>query len=103
MGSEVKVDLPESLGDGTKGTMKVELKTENDYVLTNEYGFTIEEERGKFLAFDLIDHPELGTTVLFGNQVFALKFWDTEDLSKGLQIITEAVAREMERRANGGA
>ena len=76
----------------------VAVKTEKGYTLTHEYGFTVEEEDGKVLAFDLLQHPELGTTVLFGNQVFAFKFWDDEDLTKGLRIIAQAVKLEKNRR-----
>lgn len=90
-------NLPENL-DGMDGIMSVAVKTEKGYTLTRDFGFTVEEEDGKILAFDLLIHPELGTTVLFGNQVFALKFWDDEDLQRGLKIITQAVETEIERR-----
>ena len=83
-----------------EGTMKVKTKNERGMVVTNEYGFTVQEENGKVLAFDLIEHPDLGTTLLFGNQVFALKFWDAEDLDKGLKIMKRAVAEEYRRREN---
>jgi len=91
--------LPENL-DGVDGVMSVAVKTEKGFTLTRDYGFTVQEENGKVLAFDLLIHPELGTTVLFGTQVLALKFWDEEDLHKGLQIISEAVKLELERRKN---
>ncbi len=92
-------NLPENLA-GMGGVMSVAVKTEKGFTLTRDYGFTVEEENGNVLAFDLLDHPELGTTVLFGNQVFALKFWDDEDLQKGLQTFSEAFNRELERRKN---
>jgi len=83
-----------------EGILSVAVKTEKGYTLTREYGFTVEEEDGKVLAFDLLEHPELGTTVLFGNQVFALRFWDEEDLSRGLRILSRAVKIEKTRRSN---
>ena len=81
-----------------RGTMKTGLKTEKGITLTQERGFTVEEADGKVLAFDVADHVELGTVLLFGNQVFALKFWDNEDLEKGLRIFSRAIETEMERR-----
>ena len=89
--------LPENLS-GVKGTMAVAVKTEKGYTLTNEYGFTVEEEDGSVLAFDLLEHPDLGTALLFGCQVFALKFWNDEDLEKGLRIVTDAITSELDRR-----
>ena len=86
----------------TKGTLGVAVKTEKGYTLTREYGFTVEEEDGKVLAFDLLHHPELGTTILFGNQVFALKFWDEDDLRNGLRILAQAVKAEKNRRIKDG-
>ena len=88
--------IPE--GEHRKGTAKITLKDERGFILTKDFGFTIEEESGKLLAFDLIDHPELGTTLLFGDQVFSLRFWQNADLDKGLAMLTEAVRREKGRR-----
>jgi hypothetical protein len=96
--TEYKDDLPEDIPDGIDAVMSVAVKTEKGFTLTRDYGFTVEEEAGKVLAFDILVHPDLGTTVLFGNQVFALKYWDKEDLHKGLQIISKAVKMELERR-----
>jgi len=96
--TEYKDDLPEDVPTGTEAIMSVAVKTEKGFTLTRDYGFTVEEENGKLLAFDLLVHPDMGTTVLFGNQVFALKFWDEEDLHKGLQIISKAVKMELQRR-----
>jgi hypothetical protein len=93
-------NLPENLA-GMEGVMSVAVKTERGFTLTHEYGFTVEEENGTVLAFDLLEHPELGTTILFGNQVFALKFWNDEDLHKGMQTISEAFNKELERRGHG--
>jgi hypothetical protein len=90
-------NLPENLS-GMDGIMSVAVKTEKGFTLTRDYGFTVEEEDGKILAFDILEHPDLGVTVLFGNQVFALKFWDDEDLHAGLRIISSAVKKELDRR-----
>ncbi len=95
--TEYRSELPENL-KGAKGTMSVAVKTEKGFTLTREYGFTVEQENGAILAFDLLQHPELGTTILFGDQVFALKFWDNEDLYRGLKIITEGIEAEFDRR-----
>ena len=86
-----------------KGNAKVVVKDERGFVLTKDFGFTVEEENGKVLAFDLVNHPDLGTTLLFGDQVFSLSFWSTEDLDRGLNIITEAVKREKARRGYAAA
>ena len=93
-----------SLDEGQSYTanMNIAVKTERGYTLSRDYGFTIEEEDGKVLAFDILNHEELGTTLLFGNQVFALKFWDVKDLTKGLKIFTEAVESELKRRGING-
>lgn len=81
-----------------KGTMRVGLKDENGFTLTKDYGFTVQEEDGSVLAFDLFEHPELGTMLLFGNQVFAMKFWTDEQLSKASNMISTAVITEWKRR-----
>lgn len=91
-------NLPENISGGTEGVMNVAVKTERGVVLTRDYGFTVEEENNKVLAFDLLEHSDLGISVLFGTQVFALKFWDEEDLHKGLEIISTAFNKELERR-----
>jgi hypothetical protein len=90
--------LPDNLTAGTKGVMAVAVKTEKGYTLTREFGFTVEEENGHVLAFDFLEHPDLGIAVLFGSQVFALKFWTDADLHKGTEIFTKAATAELERR-----
>jgi hypothetical protein len=82
----------------TKGTMNVGVKTERGVTLSKKYGFTIEEDHGKVLAFDTFNHPELGHTLLFGDQVFVLKFWDDADLEKGLALMQGALSYELARR-----
>jgi len=93
-------NLPENIPGGIEGVMSVAVKTEKGVTLTRDYGFTVEEENNKVLAFDLLEHPDLGISVLFGTQVFALKFWDEKDLHKGLEIISTAFNKELERRQN---
>ncbi len=85
---------------GSIGSMKVSVKDERGFVLSKDYGFTVEEENGKVLAFDLVEHPDLGPTLLFGEQVFVLKFWDDKDLEKGLTLVSKAIELERERRRN---
>ena len=89
---------PAETGEVNTGVMSVAVKTEKGHTLTHEYGFTIEEEDGKVLSFDMLYHEELGPTLLFGNQVFVLKFWDDADLQKGLEMFTAAVEMELARR-----
>lgn len=81
-----------------RGIMNVAVKTENGFTITREHGFTIVEENGKVLGFDLVDHPDLGVSLLFGDQVFVLRFWKDEDLDKGLAMLTTAVEKEKNRR-----
>ena len=97
MTTHITDNLPENIS-GIDGVMSVAVKTEKGVTLTRDYGFTVEEDDGKLLAFDILEHPDLGVTVLFGNQVFALKFWNDEDLHAGLRIISLAVKKELNRR-----
>ncbi len=85
---------------GSIGSMKVSVKDDRGFVLSKDYGFTVEEENGKVLSFDLLDHPDLGITLLFGEQVFVLKFWDDKDLEKGLTVVSKAIELERARRSN---
>ncbi len=97
--TEITGNVPVPSGDtGVEGTLSVAVKTERGHTLTRDYGFTVEEEGGKVLAFDLLEHPQLGIALLFGQQVFALKFWNDDDLQKGLAIVADAVSKEIERR-----
>ena len=95
--TDVQVNVPEEPPVG-RGVMSVAVKTERGFTLTRDYGFTVEEENGKVLAFDLLEHPDLGITLLFGDQVFVLKFWDEGDLVSGLNIAALAFEKELERR-----
>ena len=82
----------------TKGNMKVKVKTDRGLTLSQEHGFTVEETDGKVLGFDIMEHEEYGTVLLFGEQVFFLKFWDEEDLDKAEGIVKRAVFRERMKR-----
>ncbi len=81
-----------------QGKAKVSLKTDRGLTLTKEHGFTVEEVDGKVLGFDLIETEEYGTALLFGEQVFFLKFWDDTDLDKAESIVKRAIFKERIKR-----
>lgn len=81
-----------------EGNMTIGLKNERGVTLTQEYGFTVQEEEGKVLAFDLMETADYGVALLFGDQVFFLKFWDDEDLTKAESIVKRAFHQERLRR-----
>ncbi len=81
-----------------QGKVKVAVKTERGLTLTKEHGFTVEEVEGKVLGFDIMETEEYGTSLLFGEQIFFLKFWDDEDLDKAECIVQRAIFRERLRR-----
>ena len=85
-----------------KGTMKVELRHDNGMTLTKEHGFTIEEEPGKVLSFDLIAHPEYGYILLFANAVGLVTHWSTGQLEEARNIVNKAVDLELARRKDYG-
>lgn len=82
----------------TQGKVKVTVKTDRGLQLTKEHGFTVEEADGKVLGFDIMETEEYGTSLLFGNQIFFLKFWDNEDLDKAESIVRRAIFRERIKR-----
>ena len=82
----------------TQGKAKISVQNDRGLVLTKEHGFTVEEADGKVLAFDLLETEEYGSALLFGNQVFFLKFWDDEDLDKAETIMKSAIDKERTRR-----
>jgi len=89
------------MNEAVKGVMKVELKDAGGKTLTKDHGFTIQEEQ-KVLSFDKIDRPEdYGTVLLFGDQVFFVKYWDDADLERALALTKEVFEGELERRKNG--
>jgi len=67
-------------------------------IVTTKRGFTFTQENGQELAFDLADVEGVGTALLFGNQVFFLKYWKNEHLDKALKVFTDAVNKEKELR-----
>jgi hypothetical protein len=81
-----------------KGNLKVSVKTDQGMVLSQEHGFTVEEADGKVLSFDVIEHEEYGVVLLFGDQVFFLKYWEDEALDKAETNIKRAVFKERTRR-----
>ncbi len=84
-----------------KGKMNVEVQDETGMSLTKEHGFTVKEEEGKVLSFDKIERSDYGTVLLFGDQVFFVKFWDDSDLKQALALTKEVFEGELERRKNG--
>lgn len=81
-----------------QGQVKVSVKTDRGLTLTKEHGFTVEEADGKVLGFDIMETEEYGTALLFGDQIFFLKFWDDEDLDKAESIVQRVLYRERLRR-----
>ena len=81
-----------------QGKVKVAVKTERGLTLTKEHGFTVEEVEGKVLGFDIMETEEYGTSLLFGEQIFFLKFWDDTDLDRAESIVQRAIFRERLRR-----
>lgn len=86
--------------DEITGKMNVELKEKDGTTLTKEHGFTVKEEAGKVLKFDVIERPDYGTVLLFGDQVYFLSFWDDEDIERALELTKEVFEGELERRRN---
>ena len=82
------------------GKINVEIKDENGMALTKEHGFTVTEESNKVLSFDKIDREDYGTVLLFGDQVYFVKFWDDADLERALALTKEVFEGELERRKN---
>jgi len=82
----------------TQGKAKVNIKTDRGLTLTKEHGFTVEEADGKVLGFDIVETEEYGTALLFGDQIFFLKFWDEDDLAKAECIVQRAIFQERIRR-----
>ncbi len=83
------------------GVFSKDQEDKDGIILTKEYGFLVTEEEGKVLSFDKLDNPEYGNVLLFGDQVFFLKFWDTESLEKAQRLVTDAISHELQRRRQG--
>ena len=88
------------MNEAIKGKMKVGLKDVGGMLLTQEHGFTVQEEEGRVLSFDKIDREDYGTVLLFGDQIYFVKFWDEEDLERALALTKEVFEGELERRKN---
>ena len=80
------------------GVFSKEQLDKDGIVLTKEFGFLVEEEAGKVLAFDRIDSPDYGRVLLFGDQVFFLKFWGIEELQKASKLISDILLEEIDSR-----
>lgn len=85
-----------------KGEAKVTTVVEDGFTLTEKYGFTIVQENGLPLAFDVLDHPKYGKVLLFANEVLFLGFWPEEKLRKGKEVLVQAFEAELLRRGLDG-
>lgn len=85
-----------------EGNLKIGIKEEGGMLLTENHGFTIQEEANKVLSFDKYWHDEYGSVLLFGDQVYFIKFWDTDDLIKARNLLNSVIDGELERRGYGG-
>jgi hypothetical protein len=88
------------MNETIKGKMNVMLRDVGGMLLTKEHGFTVQEEEGRVLSFDKIDREDYGTVLLFGDQVYFVKFWDDSDLERALALTKEVFEGELERRKN---
>ncbi len=79
------------------GVFSKEKLDKDGIVLTKDFGFLVKEEN-KVLAFDRIDNSEYGRVILFGDQVFFLKFWDIDDLRNALSLVTSTLSEEIQSR-----
>ena len=86
------------MGEVRKGTYVSKETHDDGTMVVTRRGFTFQEETGQELAFDISEHPELGTALLFGNQVFFLRFWTDEQLNKALNELSTAIRKEQVRR-----
>ena len=86
------------MGEVRKGTYVSKETHDDGTMVVTQRGFTFQEETGQELAFDISEHPELGTALLFGNQVFFLRFWTDEQLNKALNELSTAIRKEQVRR-----
>jgi hypothetical protein len=83
-----------------KGTYITGVKDEDGGdLITTEKGFTFQEETGQELAFDIHEIEGAGTALLFGNQIFFLKFWTDEQLDKASEGFNAAIKKEKGRRS----
>lgn len=81
-----------------KGTYISGVKDEDGSFVTTEQGFTFQEEDGRELAFDIHEIDGAGTALLFGDQIFFLKYWTDEQLDTASKVFAKAVEMEKEKR-----
>ena len=80
-----------------KGTYTTKVEDETGTIVTTEKGFTFQEESGQELGFDLYE-TDAGHALLFGNQVFFLRYWTDEQLDKASKFFNEAIEKEKASR-----
>jgi len=81
-----------------KGTYISGVETDEGSFVTTEQGFTFQQEDGRELAFDTHEIDGAGTALLFGDQIFFLKYWTDEQLDRASEVFAKAVATEKEKR-----
>lgn len=81
-----------------KGTYIEKVEHDDGTFVTTERGFTFQQENGRELAFDLHEIDGAGTALLFGDQIFFLKYWTDEQLDKASEVFTKAIKMEKEKR-----
>lgn len=86
------------MNDVLRGTYKSGVEMDDGSIVTTEKGFTFQEETGQELAFDVHEIEGEGTALLFGNQVFFLKYWTDEQLDNASRVFADAVRQEKENR-----
>jgi hypothetical protein len=81
-----------------KGTYISGVETDEGTFVTTEQGFTFQQEDGRELAFDIHEIDGAGTALLFGDQIFFLKYWTDEQLDRASEVFAKAVEMEKEKR-----
>jgi hypothetical protein len=81
-----------------KGTYISGVKEDDGSFVTTEQGFTFQEETGTELGFDVHEVEGAGTALLFGDQIFFLKYWSDEQLDIASEVFARAVTMEKEKR-----
>jgi len=81
-----------------KGTYIQGIKHDDGSIVTTELGFTFQQEDGQELGFDVHEIDGAGTALLFGNQIFFLKYWTDEQLDKASKAFALAIKKEKEKR-----
>jgi hypothetical protein len=81
-----------------KGTYIQGIEHDDGSIVTTEQGFTFQQEDGEELGFDVHEIDGAGTALLFGNQIFFLKYWTDEQLDKASEAFAKAVEIEKEKR-----